>query len=108
MRLKETKDGSLTNCTFPQSLIFDRGRCSLPYLCFLSALELRPNSTEHQMALEKQSRQSDADSLDLTLTGRVKRVLISLTGKSFERALCWRLSWYNYLFVFHSFSSPGQ
>lgn len=30
----------------------------------------------------------------------IRRSLISLTGKNFERALLWRLDWFNFLFVF--------
>ena len=41
---------------------------------------------------------NDSDEHLVQLTG-IRRFLISLTGKTFERALLWRLDWFNFLYV---------
>lgn len=44
----------------------------------------------------------DPDEHLLPLPGS-RRALISLTGKGFERALLWRLDWYNYMYFLAPF-----
>ncbi|KAL4750800.1 hypothetical protein BDW72DRAFT_175337 [Aspergillus terricola var. indicus] len=85
--------------------------CSLHYL--LPTYVLKPYRTEHQMAIKKHKRRhniptgspdfqpQDEDgyihlpSLDYSETG-IRRHLISLTGRGFERQLLWRLDWWNF------------
>lgn len=47
----------------------------------------------------------DADEHLVDLPG-VRRVLVSLTGKAWERVLLWRLDWVNFLYVPFLFLSP--
>ncbi|KAJ5818332.1 Glycoside hydrolase family 35 [Penicillium riverlandense] len=72
-------------------------------------------ATEHEMATRKRrsenesnnsaepsapQTQSPADAQEhLLLIPGCRRALISLTGKGFERALLWKLDWYNYVKV---------
>lgn len=47
----------------------------------------------------------DADEHLVDLPG-VRRVLVSLTGKAWERVLLWRLDWVNFLYVPFLFLPP--
>lgn len=41
---------------------------------------------------------ADPDEHLLELPG-VRRYMISLTGRAFEKALLWRLDWYNFMYL---------
>ncbi|KAE8349081.1 protein-tyrosine phosphatase-like protein [Aspergillus coremiiformis] len=64
-----------------------------------TVVDLR-STTEHQMATAKLHTETGDTSTDhlFQLPG-VRRQLISLTGKAFERSLLWRLDWWNFLKV---------
>lgn len=67
-----------------------------------------PSSTEHQMATTKRRAElgdeepsptsTPADEHLVDLPG-VRRELISLTGKAFERTLLWKLDWWYFMHV---------
>lgn len=55
-----------------------------------------------EQGLDSEAQQAalllDADEHLVDLPG-VRRVLVSLTGKAWERALLWRLDWVNFLYA---------
>ncbi|KAI9923638.1 hypothetical protein ASPWEDRAFT_737692 [Aspergillus wentii DTO 134E9] len=72
-----------------------------------TVIDLR-SSTEHQIATKKRRAENGLPVEQAALPkaeehlvqlGGVRRELISLTGKAFERSLLWKLDWYNFLKV---------
>lgn len=80
-----------------------RSGCVLLLLYSVLCAMLTACSTEHAMAAQKYLAGHPAASADATPNPHLldipgaRRVLLSLTGRSWERALLWRLDWVNYL-----------